>query len=75
MRIPPRQQSRTSRSAEGGAVEIGISKSLIGQAIEIRRFDQSAKGRDGPIANIVYQNPDDIGRVCRRFGISLWSLD
>src|ERR1700754_814216 len=66
--VTPRQQSRTRRSADSRSMKVGIPKAIVGQTVQRRSPDDTAKAADGAKADVIEEDPYNIRCVCRSAG-------
>jgi len=59
--VAAREHAAACRRAQGRGVHVGVAQSLCGEPLEVRGLDQSAKGRELSVADIVNDEEQHIG--------------
>src|SRR5207302_10675529 len=68
MAIASGQQGRTGRGADSAGVEIGITETVVGQAVQCRCTYHAAESAGSTESDVVQYDPYHVGGACRRFG-------
>src|SRR5262245_16849147 len=69
MGVKAGHQSSPRGTAAGGIEEVGEAQAVLGEFVEIGRFDLAAVAADVRVAQIVRENDDDVGRILFYLGV------
>src|SRR5271170_1627191 len=59
-------EGRPRRRTKRGGVELGVTQACLGNAVQVRRRNDTAEGAGYPVTLVISHDEEDVGRVLRR---------